>query len=329
MENLREWFLAFATIGGTLVTSTAARAMFRRLPESGPGRYLARLAPALGNIVLLFGLRVFVEVAPLSPKLALWLNDVVYIAGVLLVLAIVRNGCLLAIEWSAQRASQSATLQLGFIPLMRNVITIFVLFMGAIMILKHLGYDVMSLLAALGVGSLAVGLAAKDTLSNMISGFTLIIDRNLKPGDVVNLGGSAGTVEEIGLRSTRIRTGDGNTLIVPNTELVNTKILNLSMPSREAAVSTSFRVPYSAPFPRVKELSLAAAREVPQSVVARGVWANLSGIADGTQTVSVGFWVKDMDDQGSAISELNLRLVAALGREKIPLVGISPPSGPA
>jgi small-conductance mechanosensitive channel len=274
--------------------------------------------PGLYRIVYLVAFKLVLDVVPLHPKLADWLNHAVYVFGVYVVLWLVRRLAMLGIEWSAVRAQASATLQQGFLPLMRNVVTLFIFFSGAIMVLKHFNYDVMSLITALGVGSLAVGLAAKDTLSNMISGFTLIIDRNLHPGDRISLAGATGEVEEIGLRSTRIRTGNGSMLIVPNAELVNTRILNLSQPTRAVAGSVSVRVSAKVPFEQVRKLCLEVVGGLERAK--RGS-VHLASLADGHQLVNVGFWVDDLDQEGAAVSELNEKLQARFAREGIPLLG--------
>ncbi len=242
-----------------------------------------------------------------------WLAETLYVLSVLIFMAIVRRALMIVVRWSTSRASASHVLEEGFIPLIKNLVTLFVFITGVIMILKHFNYDVMSLVTALGVGSLAVGLAAQSTISNMIAGFILIIDRNLKPGDRINLSGSVGDVEEIGLRSTRINMGNGNTLIVPNSELVNTKLLNLSMPTRETTCSMTIRVPYSVPFARVRAVCM-------QTLGARKGWVNLASISEGYQSVAIGFWVKDMDYAGDAMTEVNESLLARFGEEGIPLV---------
>jgi MscS family membrane protein len=179
---------------------------------------------------------------------------------------------------------------------------------------------VLSLLTALGVGSLAVGLAAKDTLANMIAGFTLIIDRNLKPGDRINLSGSTGEVDEIGLRSTRIRTGDGNVLIVPNSELVNTKILNLSMPTLETSASTEIRVPYWASFQDVRKICLQALEETPRVSKTRGRSVLLKSLADGHQVIQIGFWVEDASESGSVLSQVHETILGRLQSSRIALM---------
>jgi MscS family membrane protein len=319
------WVLALGITVLALLAGGIVRWILKRIGNARGFRVLPELATVLANLVVLVGLRLAIEAAPMSSRFTAWGLDAVYIYGVFVVLGLTRRLALIGIGWTAQRAG-AATLQQGFIPLMRNVITLFIFFMGAIMVLKHFNYDVMSLLTALGVGSLAVGLASKETLSNMISGFTLIIDQNLHPGDRIRLNEFTGDVEEIGLRSTRIRIGNGNVLIVPNSELVNTKIVNLSQPTRAIACSVSFKVAPDVDFVKVRETALEAIKQGPHIAKDRAMSVNLISLADGNQQIGVSFWVNDLEHEGAAISALNERLVETLWRQKISL---SRPSAPA
>lgn len=319
MDTLRNWALAILALALSVLATATARASMKKIAASRGWALLSELAASIAGLIYVIGLRAFAEIAPLNPKLDSWLDSTIYVVAVVIVLRILRRAAMVAIEWSAIKSRDSSALQQGFIPLVRNLITLFVFFTGAIMVLKRFNYDVMSLLTALGVGSLAVGLAAKDTLSNMISGFTLIIDRNFQPGDRINLGGSQGDVEEIGLRSTRINMGNGSTLIVPNSEMVNTKILNLSLPSRAGACSTTLGLPYDAPFTRAREIALEVLAHVATCNQARAKSITLDSLANGHQTVTIAFWLNDMDDQGAALSDFHEKLLARLEQEKIPL----------
>ncbi len=96
-------------------------------------------------------------------------------------------------------------------PLVNRVITIVVIAFSAIVVLEHFNYSVTSLLTILGAGSLALGLAAQDTISNMISGFIIMIDRPFRVGDRIKIpSGEVGDIFEIGLRSTKILDFDRN-----------------------------------------------------------------------------------------------------------------------
>ncbi len=317
---LSEWVFPIIALVATITITTTTRALLKRLHKDHNLPFLRELAPTISNILYILGLKLFADVAPLSGKVESWLDGGIYVFAVVIFLNLFRQTALLAMKWGTLKANHSQTLELGFIPLVRNIITLFSFLSGGIMILKHFNYDVMSLLTALGVGSLAVGLAAKDTLSNMISGFILIIDRNLRPGDRINLAGSIGDVTEIGLRSTQIRILDGNTLIVPNSDLVNTKILNLSLPNREIVCTTQIRIPYSIPFHRAKSICLDALNQVEKTSKQRSAWVNLVSLAEGHQLIQIGFWISELNDSGAAHSDFHERLLAQLTEDQIPLL---------
>lgn len=318
---LQQWLFAVAVLVSTFFTAAGIRALLRRVRNTPYHALIQQLAPSLGRLAYVIGLKIFVEVAPLEAPARIWLEGAFFILAIVILFTVLRRVALTALEWTTSRADPSKDLQQGFLPLMRNVITLFAFLAGAIAILKHFNYDVFSLLTALGVGSLAVGLAAKETLSNMISGFTLIIDRNLRPGDRVSLGpGTSGDVEEIGLRSTRIRGADGNTLIVPNSELVNTKILNLSLPNRAMSCSSSLRVPYSVPFAALRRTILEALGQVQGVSRQRGCSVQLASLSEGYQSLTVSFWVDDHKHSADVTSAVNEKILQTLASQGVLLL---------
>lgn len=317
---LEDWFLALVVLVATILLATASKTLLKRLHRDTSWSILREIAPSVSNIVYVLGLKIFSEVAPLTGRPELWMEGGIYVFSVIIYLTLIQKAALISIEWSASRSEQSSVLRQGFIPLMRNTTTLFVFFTGGIMILQRFGYEVRSLITALGVSSLAVGLAAKDTLSNMISGFILIIDRNLHPGDRINLNGVIGDVEEIGLRSTQLKVTDGNTLIVPNSELVNTKLINLSLPNRQGTTNLQFRVSYSESFARIKTICNEIFRTSPYVVQEKPLTVLINSLAEGQQLISVIFWVSDVSQAGSAVSDFNEKLLKRFQEEKIVLL---------
>jgi small conductance mechanosensitive channel len=105
--------------------------------------------------------------------------------------------------------------------LVHSTARLILLSIGIVSALGHLGIDIAGLLTGLGVVGLTVGFAAKDALSNMISGFFILWDRPFTIGDLVEIGDSYGRVDSITLRSTRVVTVDGRMLAIPNTEIIN------------------------------------------------------------------------------------------------------------
>ena len=93
----------------------------------------------------------------------------------------------------------------------------------------ELGFPAYSVLAGLGVGGLAVALAARDSLANLLGSMLIMIEKPFRVGHVVRVSGSEGTVEDVGFRSTRIRTSDNSLISIPNNAVVNATIENLSL----------------------------------------------------------------------------------------------------
>lgn len=113
------------------------------------------------------------------------------------------------------------------VPLIRKSLKVFVVAVGAVMVAQNLGTDVTSLVAGLGLGGLAFALAAKDTVGNLFGSVTVLVDRPFQVGDWVKIGDVEGTVEELGFRSTRIRTFYNSLITLPNSNLITAAVDNL------------------------------------------------------------------------------------------------------
>ena len=124
------------------------------------------------------------------------------------------------------RNLSGANLMLGFV---RRVIDVLVVCAGLLVTLYYFGVNLTATLAGLGVGGIAIALAAQKTLENVIGGVSLIFDRAMSVGDTLKVGDILGTVDEIGLRSTRIRTRDRTVVRVPNGQIANMSLENLSL----------------------------------------------------------------------------------------------------
>ncbi|NQV73052.1 mechanosensitive ion channel family protein [bacterium] len=98
-----------------------------------------------------------------------------------------------------------------------------------VMVLAQFGIDVTAFLAGLSIVGLAVGFAAKDSLENFISGITILIDSPFRVGDQIEVDGTYGTIDEITLRSTRLRTQNNQVMVMPNMLMINQKLINHSL----------------------------------------------------------------------------------------------------
>jgi small conductance mechanosensitive channel len=136
-------------------------------------------------------------------------------------------------------------------PLVGQVLRYAILFVTVIIVLGQFGVETASILAVLGAAGLAVALALQGTLSNIAAGIMLLFLRPFNVGDYIDADGIVGTVEEVGLFATQLRTLEGVFLFAPNSKLSNAKITNYS---REASriVELKFDVPRSADLDAVR-----------------------------------------------------------------------------
>jgi MscS family membrane protein len=112
----------------------------------------------------------------------------------------------------------------SLIPLAGSVLKILVLAMAIVSALSALGFPVASLIAGLGIGGLAVALAAQKTVENLVGAFSIGVDQPFKEGDMVKIGEHQGNVETIGLRSTRLRTLDRTLVTIPNAQVSEQRV---------------------------------------------------------------------------------------------------------
>ncbi|MBU0757657.1 MAG: mechanosensitive ion channel family protein [Nanoarchaeota archaeon] len=133
----------------------------------------------------------------------------------------------LIVKYAMPAVSKTETdLDDQLMPLIRNMVKVIIVSLSFIMILSNLGYNVSSILAGLGIGGLAFAFAAKDMLANIFGGLTIILDKPFKLGQWIEAGGHSGEVVEIGLRSTRLKTGNGEFITIPNSVVAEKPTIN-------------------------------------------------------------------------------------------------------
>ncbi len=115
------------------------------------------------------------------------------------------------------------------VPILNTAMKGLVVLIGALFVLGNLGVNVTSLIAGLGLGGLAIALAAQDTFKNLLGGVTIFADRPFQVGDWVVLGTIEGTVEHVGFRSSRVRTFYNSVVTVPNARIVDTHVDNMGL----------------------------------------------------------------------------------------------------
>lgn len=212
---------------------------------------------------LMIGIYLALEVSQLPQHWVHISGKILFILGVISVALVLSN---IAMRFVKTRSAKIET-ALPMTSLTQNMIRIIIFGIGLLMILNSLGISITPILAALGVGGLAVALALQDTLSNLFAGFHVIIARQVKIGDYIKLeSGEEGYVTDINWRTTKIRMLPNNVVLIPNSKLTQAIITNYYLPDREMAVLINLGVHYDSDLAKVEKITCAVGKEVMKEV---------------------------------------------------------------
>jgi small-conductance mechanosensitive channel len=200
---------------------------------------------------------------------------------------------------------------------------IFIFLTAVLVALDVLGINVMPFIAGAGVAGIAIGFAAKDTLSNIIAGVLLIIDRPFEIGDRIEVWsapkGSAswGDVIDVGLRATKIKTTDNIIVVIPNNEIMKRDIINYTLIDNKIRVRINIGVSYASDINKAKQVILETIKTVewitshpPPQVVVRN-------FGESSVEMQIRVWINNARKRMATISTITDRVKAAFDREGI------------
>jgi small-conductance mechanosensitive channel len=161
-----------------------------------------------------------------------------------------------------------------------------------------------------GALALGIGFGSQAVVSNFISGLLLLAERPIRTGDLVEIGGVVGTVETIGLRSTRIRTADNFHIIVPNSAFLETNVINWTHQDPRMRLRIAVGVAYGSPVREVERLLIEAASAHPRSLDHPAPVANFKDFGDSALLFEIRFWIRydDRTDRSAILSDIRFRI---------------------
>src|SRR5690242_13717499 len=240
-DHIRTWFeanrdglligliVAAVIVAVMLVLREVGRRILRRDPEGWGwraviGRVLARTSIAF---MILAAADVVSTYAELPPKIARLIDVLFVIAFALQGAVWVRELVLGVIGHRVARDNGSSALA-SAMAIIRVLVSVALFAIAGILILDNLGVNVTALVAGLGIGGIAIGLAAQGIFSDLFAALSILFDKPFRKGDTIRYDQSTGTVERIGLKTTRLRAITGEQLIMANTKLLEREIHNLA-----------------------------------------------------------------------------------------------------
>ena len=252
-----------------------------------------------------------------------WLEEGLYIfyflVGFIFVWRLVTHFFRWYEEEMAQRTETNLDKQL--FPFFERIVLILLSAVGIITVLSHYEINITAMVTTLGIGSLAVALAAKSTLEDTISGFMIMIDRPYRIGDRIELMDldTWGDVVDIGLRSTRIRTRDNRMVIVPNSVIGKSLVVNYAYPNDQYRLQIHIGVAYGTEIEKARQVIIDAVQKVEGVLPDRPVEALFLEFGDSSMTFRVRWWLESFVDTRRMFDRVNTALYNALKKENIQL----------
>ena len=194
---------------------------------------------------------------------------------------------------------------------------------AVILALDVLGINVMPFIAGAGVAGIAIGFAAKDTLSNLIAGILLIIDRPFEIGDRIEVwsapSGSStwGDVIDIGLRATKIKTTDNIVIIIPNNEIMKRDIVNYTIITSKIRIRINIGIAYDANIEKAKEIILQVADSAQWILKTPSPKVVVRNFGESSVDLQLRVWIKDARRRMDTISYITDRIKTEFDKEKI------------
>jgi small-conductance mechanosensitive channel len=211
------------------------------------------------------------------------------------------------------RLEKRGELQKGKLVHMRRFFQIIIYTAAGFIILSLLTVDITGLVAGLGVGALVIGFGLKDIIENWVSGVLIMSGKTFAIGDVIRVGDLTGTVTDIALRTTKLKTYDRNEIIIPNSVLMKEKIINLTGGKKEAVASLTFAIDYTVDAEKAKSIIENILKNHKQVIVSPKRKREIRFILrnrEWTNEIETLFWINDPPNEEfikSNITELILK----------------------
>ncbi len=162
-----------------------------------------------------------------------------------------------------------------------------------VLALTSVGLDLSAFALLTGAVGVGVGLGLQKTVSNLFSGIVLLLDRSIKPGDVIEVGGTYGWVSALGARYISVETRDGTEYLIPNEDIITQRVLNWSHKSERVRLKVEVRAPLDSDLDRVLTLMKEAARTSPRILPAPAPTALLMAFGESAFELQLRFWIAD------------------------------------
>jgi small-conductance mechanosensitive channel len=307
---------------GTWLIRRGLPMVARRTPTEFDSRLLDAIGPNLRWLVVVFALHFTTErLTFLGAGLKVLLTDVYFVLGLGISLRIVWMLIDLSNDWYREHVAAEMRLE-DIDPaliLMVRMGRVTVVVVGAFILLSHFGINVTAIAAVLGIGGLAISLAARDTIADAIAGFIILVDRPFRIGDRIEIQdiGTWGDVANIGLRTTRVHTRDNRMVIVPNSLISANQVINYTYPDPRYRLETHVGITYDTNLETARSIIADTVRQVEGVLPDKPVEALYIEMGDSAMIFRVRWWIESYVDTRPMFDQVHTALQHALNKAGI------------
>jgi small-conductance mechanosensitive channel len=204
-------------------------------------------------------------------------------------------------------------------PLVQRTSHIILAAIGLILLLEHFGVSITALMATLGLTGFAISLALKDTISNLISGLVIMVDRPFNLGERIYISDidAWADVIEIGIRTTKVVTRDNRLVILPNSNIVDNNVINYSQPDTTYRLQTDIGVGYGMDIPTIHRIFTDTVRNVEGVLPDKSVDVLFTEFGPSSMTIRVRWWVASYTEKRKSSHRVNSAIQEAAEKNDI------------
>jgi small-conductance mechanosensitive channel len=303
-------------LGATLLIRVILPLIARRTRTGWDDRLLRRVGGHLRWLIVVLVLDVATgPLTFLSAEVKQVLGDVYFSLALFVAVLALWGAIDLVAEWYHGRGTREGRERelSPAITLLVRLARLLLMILAGSALLAHFGVNVPALAAALGLGGLAISLAARDTIADAIAGLVILLDRPFRAGDRIEVqqAGTWGEVVEIGLRTTRIRTWRNREVIVPNSHIGRTEVVNYSYPDPRYLAIQRVQVAYGTDVEWARRTIVEAVRQVEGILADMPVRARYMEMSDVAMVYSVEWWIESIAAEREVADRVNSALQGA------------------
>lgn len=319
----------YITAASILVVGMLLLMIFRRLILKSVARLVAKsestyddiifaemkrfVLPIAGTAVMYWSLKTLT----LSPKVEKVLTVAISVVIAFLIVRLVSSIIQIALTSyvGKQENGTEKVKQVGGIMIIINIV---IWILGTIFLFDNLGYNVSAALTGVGIGGIAVALAAQNIIGDLFNYFVIFFDKPFEVGDAINVDDKNGTIEHIGLKTTRLRSLSGEQIVIANSDLTKSRVHNFKR-QENRRVEYSFSILYRTPVDKLKKIPGMIKSIIEQTPNTRFDRAHVAKLSEFGLTITVVFFVTvpDYIVYMNAQQSINLQIMEAFQAEGI------------